>query len=98
MATDKFRNMYAEPFFSSTSLGGGDLSVGAAIAGKVPVTWLGRPGARLQVRDDLSSGAWLDIPATDGTNWSSGYSSTNGFVSETNWPVSSHKFFRLVKP
>jgi hypothetical protein len=99
MPMDKFSNMYAEPFFSATSTGGGNLSAGAVAAGKVPVTWLGRPGAHLQVKDNLSGGVWQDIPATDGTNWNIGYSSTNGFVSQTNWPANStNKFFRLVKP
>ena len=99
MPQDKFGNMYAEPFFSSSSTGGGNLTVGAVVAGKVPVTWLGRPGAMLQVKDNLSGGVWSTISATDGTNWNIGSSSTNGFVSRTNWPANStNKFFRLVKP
>jgi len=95
---DKFGNMYGEPFFASSSTGGGNLTIGAASGGNVPVTWLGRPGAHLQVKADLTSGSWQDLFATDGTNWSSGYNSTNGFVSRTNWPVSAKAFFRLVKP
>ncbi|HXI69611.1 MAG TPA: hypothetical protein VNN22_04565 [Verrucomicrobiae bacterium] len=98
MAADKFGNQYGEPFFNNGNTGAGNLRVGAPVAGKVPVTWLGRPGALLQVKDSLTSGAWLTIPATDGTNWTTGYSSTNGFVSQTNWPATSTKFFRLVKP
>jgi hypothetical protein len=98
MPTDTFGNMYDEPFFSVNSTGGADLSVGTPVAGKVPVTWLGRPGAHLQVKSDLVSGSWQDLAATDGTNWTAGSSSTNGFVSQTNWPASSKAFFRLVKP
>jgi len=98
MPTDTFGNQYREPFFSATSTGGGNLNVGKPVSGKVPVNWLGRPGAHLQVETDLSSGTWQNIIATDGTNWTSGYSSTNGFVSQTNWPASSKAFFRLVKP
>jgi len=98
MPTDKFGNQYAEPYFSSSSRGGGNLTIGAPSGGSVPVTWLGRPGAHLQVTSDLVSGSWQDLIATDGTNWTVGYSSTNGFVSQTNWPASSKAFFRLVKP
>ena len=85
MPTDKFGYQYGEPYFSGTSTGGADLKVGAASGGSVPVTWLGRPGAHLQVGTSLSGGGWQDIAATDGTNWTLGYSSTNGFVSQTNW-------------
>jgi len=98
MPQDKFGTMYSEPFFNPYSTSGGNLKVGAAVAGKVPVTWLGRPGGMLQVKDELSAGAWVTISATDGTNWNIGYYSTNGLVSQTNWPTSSHQFFRLVKP
>jgi hypothetical protein len=98
-ATDTFGYQYAEPYFTSGSTGGGNLSVGNPTGGTVPVTWLGRPGAHLQVNTDLTSGTWQDIVATDGTTWTAGYSSTNGFVSETNWPASSSKgFFRLIIP
>ena len=97
MATDTFGNMYAEPYFSASSPGGAELAIGAVSGGTVPVTWLGRPGAHLQVASALG-GSWQDLPATDGTNWISGYSSTNGFVSQTNWPAGSAAFFRVVKP
>lgn len=97
MPTDTFGNQYGEPFFSAGSTGGGNLTVGTPVAGKVPVSWLGRPGAHLQVRTNLSSGTWHDISATDGTNWVYGSSSTNGFVSQTNWPASGKTFFRLFK-
>jgi hypothetical protein len=98
MPADKFGNQYAEPYFSLSSTGGGNLTIGAPSGGSVPVTWLGRPGAHLQVTSDLVSGSWQDLIATDGTNWTTGYSSTNGFVSQTNWPASGQAFFRLVKP
>ena len=98
MPTDKFGTMYSEPYFSGTSPSGANLTVGAVSGGTVPVTWLGRPGAHLQVKTNLTGGSWQDIIATDGTNWTSGYSSTNGFVSQTNWPANGNRFFRLVKP
>ena len=97
MPTDTFGNQYSEPLFSAASTDGANLKAETGIAGKVAVSWLGRPGAHLQVTTDLSSGAWQDIPATDGTNWISGSSSTNGFVSQTNWPAGSKAFFRLIK-
>jgi len=98
MPVDTFGNQYNEPFFSSINTAGGDLATGPSVAGAVPVTWLGRPGAHLQATTNLAGGVWQDLPATDGTNWISGYSSTNGFVSQTNWPVAGKTFFRLVKP
>jgi hypothetical protein len=106
MATDAFTNQpYDEPVFapgnlyqSAGTLAGGNLSVGAVVGGKVPVSWLGRPGAHLQVNSALTGGSWQDLAATDGTNWTTGYSSANGFVSVTNWPASNNAFFRLIKP
>jgi hypothetical protein len=105
LAQDKFGNQYGEPFFSSSSTGGGELTVGPAsrsvdppLKGTLPISWLGRPGAHLQVKTNLASSVWQDLPETDGTNWTSGHSSTNGFVSVTNVPVGSHAFFRLIKP
>jgi hypothetical protein len=106
MPTDTFTNQpYQEPAFApgnlyqgAGTLAGGNLSVGAPVAGKVPVSWLGRPGAHLQVSSGLVGGSWQDLSATDGTNWTTGNSSPNGFVSVTNWPASSNAFFRLVKP
>jgi hypothetical protein len=104
MPTDKFGNQYGEPFFSANSPGAAELTVGPAsrsvdlpLRGTVPVSWLGRPGAHLQTTTDLTSGAWVDLFATDGTNWTTGHTSTNGFVSVTNVPVGSHSFFRVVK-
>ena len=99
MPTDTFGNMYSEPFFGNYNTVGGKLTVGPASGGTVPVTWLGRPGAHLQVRSNLTSGAWQDVWATDGTNWTSGFNSVNGFMSKTNWPLTGQPmFFRLVKP
>jgi hypothetical protein len=98
MPTDTFGNQYGEPFFNIGNTAGGNLAAGAPSGGKIPVTWLGRPGAHLQVTTNLG-GTWQDLFATDGTNWVSGYNSpTNGFVSQTNWPASDKTFFRLVKP
>jgi hypothetical protein len=98
MPTDTFGNQYVEPLFSAASPGAANLDVGTPVAGMVPVVWLGRPGAHLQVNTDLSSGTWQNIIETDGTNWTSGYNSTNGFVSQTNWPAVNTSFFRLIKP
>jgi hypothetical protein len=95
---DKFGAMYSEPFFTTGSTAGGNLTVGAVSGGKVPVQWLGRPGAQLQWSTSLT-GSWQTVPGTDGTNWLTGYQSTNGFVSTTNWPATgANVFFRLVKP
>jgi len=96
--TDAFGNQYHEPYFYALSKAGGNLTVGAPSGGVVPVAWLGRPGAHLQVNTSLTGGAWLDLPATDGKIWTVGTSSTNGFVSRTNWPASDKAFFRLVNP
>lgn len=102
---DTFTNLPPqEPFFSIGniggigSLGGCQLTVGTPVAGKVPVSWLGRPGAHLQTKSDLTTGSWQDVASTDGANWTAGYSSPNGFVSQTNYPASGNLFFRLVKP
>jgi len=104
MPTDTFGSTpYEEPIFSSGNIGawgstaGGNLTVGARVAGKVPVSWLGRPGARLQSASVLA-GPWTNNPVTDGHNWTAGYRSTNGLVSVTNWPSSGVTFFRMVKP
>jgi hypothetical protein len=79
MPLDTFGNQFVEPSF-------GNLRAGAAAAGHVPLSWLGRPGVRLQSRSSLSSGAWADVPGTDG-------------LSSTNYPISgSTQFFRLIKP
>lgn len=104
MPTDTFTNQpYVEPFFSTSNIGangslsGGDLTVGAPVAGNVPVSWLGRPGAHLQSAISLA-GPWTDYWNTDGTNWTAGMNTTNGLLSVTNWPSAGNTFFRLVKP
>ena len=91
-AQDKFGNQYVEPSF-------GQLMVVSASAGNVPLSWLGRPGCEVQIRSgSLNSGSWLSLPLTDGTNWTAGTYSTNGLVSQTNWPASNgNVFFRLIK-
>jgi hypothetical protein len=90
---DKFGNQYAEPYSF------GELAAGTASAGRVQVSWLGRPGVYLQTKADLSSGAWQTLLNTDGSGWSNGLMSTNGFVSVTNYPTSAGKtFFRLINP
>ncbi len=97
MPQDTFGYQYQEPFFSSSERNGAQLAIGVRTAGTVPVTWLGRPGAHLQAANNLM-GPWTDHFETDGTNWTSGYSSMNGLVSQTNWPTAGNTFFRLVKP
>lgn len=63
----------------------GNLAVGAASGGKVPITWLGYPCVTLQTRTSLGSGSWTDIPTTDGQ-------------SATNWPVTEvQQYFRLQR-
>lgn len=95
---DQFGNQYVEPYFGPNEPAGAALAVGKKSAGKVPVTWLGRPGIHLQVSTNLSRGPWVDLPATDGANWTSGFFSTNGFVSQTNWPAAGAAFFRVIQP
>jgi hypothetical protein len=106
MPVDLFTNQpYVEPLFapgniyeSMGTLSGGDLSVGALSGGKIPVTWLGRPGAHLQSAPAVN-GPWTDIWSTDGTNWTNGVNTVNGLLSETNWPsANGMTLFRLVKP
>lgn len=105
LAVDTFTNQpYVEPLFAPGNLyenmgtlSGGDLTVGAVSGGKIPVSWLGRPGAHLQSASTLN-GPWTDLWVTDGTNWTSGISTTNGLLSQTNWPAAGTTFFRLAKP
>jgi len=95
---DTFGRQYAEPYFNASATGGAGLKIGRPVLGRVPVSWLGQPGVHLQVKTNLLSSAWQDLWATDGTNWIAGYPSTNGLVSQTNWPATSRAFFRVVKP
>ncbi len=105
MPVDTFTNQpYQEPLFAPGNiyegmgtLAGGNLKVGTPVAGTVPVSWLGRPGAHLQTATSIN-GAWTDIWATDGTNWTSGVNTTDGLMSVTNWPADGNTYFRLVKP
>jgi len=97
MPQDTFGYQYHEPFFTYSAKADGWLKNGALSGGTVPVTWLGRPGAHLQSASNVT-GPWTDHFETDGTNWSAGFNSTNGLVSQTNWPTAGTTFFRLVKP
>ena len=89
---DTWANQYVEPSF-------GQLNVGAALGGNVPLSWLGRPGCELQINSgSLNGGSWTSLPLTDGANWTAGTYSTNGLISQTNWPASNgNVFFRLIK-
>ena len=106
LPTDTFTNQpYQEPLFAPGNiyqfmgtLAGGELTVGQPANGSIPVSWLGRPGAHLQVKTNLASGSWQELMATDGTNWSSGVNTPNGLMSVTNWPSAGDAFFRLVRP
>lgn len=97
MPQDKFGTQYHEPFFNNAAKAAGQLNIGPATGGTLPVSWLGRPGARLQTAA-VAAGPWTDQFSTDGTNWTSGVNTTNGLMSVTNWPTSGNTFFRLVKP
>ena len=88
-AMDTFGDQYTEPSF-------GQLTSAASGAGTVAISWLGRPGVQLQVTTNLAA-TWQSLAETDGTNWTTGTSSTNGFVSQTNWPASGVQFFRLIQ-
>ena len=91
MPMDTFGDQHVEPSF-------GGLAVGPASGGNVPLRWLGRPGVQVQATTDLVSGPWGDRPETDGTNWTTGSMSPDGFLSTTNWPNNGTKqFFRLIK-
>jgi hypothetical protein len=87
---DTFGNLYNEPAF-------GQLAVGSASGGKVPVNWLGLPNVQLQTRTNLASGSWVSHPETAGTVWSAGINSANGLISVTNWPASGNLFYRLIQ-
>lgn len=79
MPQDTFGSMIQEQSF-------GNLAIGPKSGGNVPITWLGRPGVHLQVRTNLITGAWIDLPATDAH-------------SATNYPVGAGaSYFRLINP
>ncbi|HUA39071.1 MAG TPA: hypothetical protein VMA35_11820 [Candidatus Sulfopaludibacter sp.] len=76
---DVFGNMVQEQSF-------GNLAVGAKSGGNVPITWLGRPGVHLQVKTNLTVGAWTDLLGTDAQ-------------SATNYPAGAGaSYFRLTNP
>ena len=63
----------------------GNLQVGGASGGMVPITWLGRQCVVLQTRTNLTEGSWVDLPATEAT-------------SAANMPATGQaQFFRLKK-
>ena len=73
--------------------GFGNLTVGAASGGHVPVSWLGQPGVYLQTSTNVSNpGSWMTHLE------SASYGSPSGTYS-TNYPTSvGSTFFRLIKP
>jgi hypothetical protein len=64
----------------------GYLAIGAQSAGKLPITWLGRPGVVLQNSATLT-GSWNVNGGTDGTQ-ATNWSNAGGNTAE---------FFRLMK-
>jgi hypothetical protein len=91
--TDVFGNQFGEPVKF------GNLSAAPAAGGHVAVSWLGLPGVHLQTRGTAVGGPWTDLYNTDGTNYTAGYLSNNGFVSVTNYPTTAgHTYFRLIEP
>ena len=89
--TDTFGSSQNEPSF-------GQLAVGTASGGFVPLSWLGSQAVQLQTRSSLTSGTWTTVAGTDGSVWTSFVNSTNGSVSVTNWPASTGStFFRLLQ-
>jgi hypothetical protein len=61
----------------------GDLTATKLTAGKLPISWVGISGVRLQSNTNLMSTNWVDVPNTDGAN-------------QTNWPATNGiRFFRL---
>jgi hypothetical protein len=88
---DTFGNQYGEPSF-------GQLAIGRASAGTVPLSWLGAPNVQVQTSPSLAGGSWVSHPETAGTVWTTGTSSSNGLVSLTNWPTGGGSmFFRLIQ-
>jgi hypothetical protein len=97
MPVDKFGSAHNEPYFNPLARSDGQLQVGTPSGGALAVKWLGRPGVHLQSSDSLTR-SWTDYWETDGTNWTTGMNSTNGFVSVTNWPSAGSQNFRLANP
>jgi len=75
---DTFGNMVQEPVVGSLTA--------ARDTAQVVITWNGRPGVHLQSNTNLTGGAWIDVPDTEG-------------VSSKSFPSSAAPtYFRLVKP
>ncbi|HEV2210359.1 MAG TPA: hypothetical protein VG167_16410 [Verrucomicrobiae bacterium] len=106
MPIDAFTNApHQEPLFAPANidqamgtLAGGNLTIGAPSGGNIPISWLGRPGAQLQVKTSLSDPVWQALPSTDGLRWTNGVNTPNGLLSVTNWPSTGSTYFRLVRP
>ena len=89
--TDTFGNQYNEPQF-------GELSVGKGVPGTVLLSWLGAPNVTVQTSSSINGASWTTLPLTSGAYWSAGISSTNGLISQTNWPTAgANTFFRLLE-
>jgi len=74
---------YPNPLVVEPSFG--NLAIGSAVGGNLPITWLGRPAVVLQHSSTLSGGIWISEDATSGTQF-------------TNWPnAGGNQFFRLFK-
>ena len=82
MPTDRFGTNPAPPLVEQSF---GNLVAGPASGGTIPITWSGRQCVVLQVRTNLNSGVWVDLPATDAS-------------SATNYPnTGGTRYFRLKK-
>jgi hypothetical protein len=89
--TDTFGKQYNEPQF-------GELSVGKGTPGTVLLSWLGAPNVTVLTSSSISGAPWTSLPLTSGAYWSAGVSSTNGLVSQTNWPTAGgNTYFRLLQ-
>lgn len=92
MPQDTFGTQHAEPNF-------GGLTLAPASGGQVTLKWLGRPGVHVQSASSVTGSSWVDHIETDGTNWSTGAISPDGFLSSTNFPAAGgSRYFRLIKP
>lgn len=79
LPVDTFGTMYQESEV-------GPLTLSKQPAGYVTLTWMGRPGINLQTNTNLTSGAWVDVPGTDG-------------ISTKVLPLATgQQYYRLVKP
>ncbi len=79
---------YPNPGIASTNIVEPDygyLAIQPPTGGKLPITWLGRPGVVLQNTASLTGGSWQTNNGTDGTQ-------------ATNWPnAGGTQFFKLMK-